>query len=105
MRALLAAAVCAVGLAGALAGEPSFYLDLTGTWRYSAGDDARFSRADFDDGNWEGRQAPMAPLAGRDRKSIRFQLRRQVDLSAGPRAKPLAFTTTSRGSPCGGLYE
>ena len=92
MRALLAAAVCAVGLAGALAGEPSFYLDLTGTWRYSAGDDARFSRADFDDGNWEGRQVPVAAPRGRGQKPIRFWLRRRVDLPLGSRAKPLALT-------------
>ncbi len=92
IRLILAALVCSA----ALAAEPSFYLDLAGTWRYSSGDDVRFSRADFDDHLWETRQIPMPPTtarrAGRDLSSVRFWLRRQVDLPSGSQAKPLALT-------------
>src|SRR4051812_24747090 len=39
-------------------GAPEFRLDLTGTWKFTEGDDARWSSPSFDDSGWENRVVP-----------------------------------------------
>ncbi len=81
-------------IATATAAQSLPWVDISGDWRMSRTDDARFAAPDFDDSRWETIRLPavLPGMAGREGGPAWLWLRREIELSPEIDRKGLTVT-------------